>query len=516
MKLTIYISILIFTLGLNTRAQEITPKKELKVGIKAQKALNEFDYAKVIELYEDLVHGSIKSQRNLATANWKLGNLPHAQRAYQRIMDMKDRGAKDILNYALLLRQLGEYDESIELMKKYSTEAKDDPFVNSYLEDPKAHEKLLDTNYQFELTNIPYNTAHQDFGATYFSDDGIVFSSSRQSFKSVKRTYNSNSLPFLDIYEANIYDSTHNFIYPRIFDKTVNSKRHDGPATFNYNSSVMIFTSNSAKKNKDGFYTLNLYWSKYEGKSWTKPELMDINDSVGSTCHPSLSSDGTTIYFASDRAGGQGGYDIYRCKQESAGGTWGPAENLGNIVNTSGDEVFPFIHYNGGMLFYSSDGHVGLGALDIFAIQISEDGTGGSNFNLRSPINSNGNDFAFIMNKDQTRGYLSSNREGGKGRDDIYGITLNSPIMFQRYIKGLILDELGYPAGAINVILRNASGTILTSISTDLDGKFEFEVEENKEYKIEAGNTIYETVERHLTVNAMQGEIKLQIRMQKK
>ena len=301
MKSSLVISLLLLVPTL-VGAQE-DAKKEMAVAMKAQKAYDNFNYKKVIELYEDLVNGSIKSQRNLANSYWKLGDLANAERAYSRMMDMEDRTAEDVLNYAILLRQIGEYDESIAKMKEYSELNKSDAFVNPYLEEPKAHEFLLDSNGYFDLIHLAFNSAYQDLAPTYHGEGSIVFVSSREPFKPVKRRYAGNGLPFLNLFQAYTYDSTFNFIYPRSFAKELNGKMHDGPVTFSKDLSEIIFTANSKTKNENGYYTLQLYYSRKNGKSWSKPQLMSINDSVASTCHPSLSADGKSLYFASNRAG---------------------------------------------------------------------------------------------------------------------------------------------------------------------------------------------------------------------
>lgn len=488
-------------------------KKEQKIALKAQKFFDDFNYKKVVEYADDLAKGSIQSQRNLANSYWKLGDLANAERTYSRLLDLSERSSKDILNYALLLRRIGEYEESIEWMTTYAQLNKNDDFVNAHLEDPKAHEFLLDSNRYFDLIHLRFNSAYQDLAAVYYGE-AVVFVSSREAFKPIVRRYAGNGMPFLNLFRAITYDSTFNLIYPRTFAKELNGKKHDGPATFSKDRLEIIFTANSSSKNADGTYPLQLFHSKKSGKSWSTPELLSINDSVASSCHPSLSADGNYLYFASDRAGGKGGFDVYRVKKTENG--WGTPQNLGETVNTSKDDVFPFIHESGEIMTYASNGKVGLGGLDIFVGAVNMDQTIGRVFNLGSPINSSGNDFAFIFNEEQSRGYLTSDRDGGKGREDIYGVAIKRPIVLLKVILGTILDEKGQPASAVKVSLKDDTGTVIETVSTNEAGQFRFQLDEEKGYQIEAENSLYRTENRKIDPVSESGEMRIQFQMKRR
>ena len=488
-------------------------KSELDVALKAQEAYDNFNYPKVIELYEDLEHGNAKAQRNLANSYWKINDLANAQRAYSRIVEMEDHTPEDLFRYAFLLRELTEYEESIEWMEKYAKKEKNNAIVNDYIAYPTAHVPLLDTNDQFEIVHLPYNSAHQEFGVCFIGD-GVVFTSSRESFKSIKRQYNATQLPFLDLYYADLYDSTLNFIYPRPFNKAFRTKGHDGPATFSGDGNLIIFTANSSEKDSEGFYHLQLFWSKRSGKGWTKPQALNINEEGYSFTHPSLSADGKTLYFSSNKTGGKGGYDIYRCSI-SGDMQCGSTENLGDHINTSGNEIFPFIHPNGGMFFFSSDGKIGLGGQDIFACQLNADNTIGSVHNLGTPINSSRNDFSFVLSKDLKRAYFASNREGGKGSDDIYGVNLKNPIVFHRSLKGVILDESNRPAGAVKIRLVNATGKEIRTTYTDADGRFDLKVENTDSLNISVEKSGYKTIQRPASLSKVEPELKFRLKLEK-
>ena len=171
-----------------------------------------------------------------------------------------------------------------------------------------------------------------------------------------------------------------------------------------------------------------------------------FNSDEYSTGHPTISADGKTVYFSSDRPGGFGGVDIYvtNLNQDSS---WSEPKNLDSLINTEGNELFPFFHNNTKTLYFASNGHVGLGGLDIFATQIE-----GSKMpeNLGHPINTQFDDFGLIINHKQKGGFFSSNRKGGEGHDDIYGFTVKKPLVEKKYLIGIAFFAFNHMATSIN------------------------------------------------------------------
>lgn len=269
---------------------------------------------------------------------------------------------------------------------------------------------------EYTITNMEQLNSNQlDFCAVSYQD-GLVFTSTKGQggiFACNEDIANGN---YSDLYFAT-KDLEGNYFNPTLLQGDINGKYHDGTATFTPDGLQMIFSRNNKKGvNKLGNIDLKIYSATLEKGAWKNVKELPFNSDNYASCHPSLSFDGNILYFSSNRPGGYGGMDIYKSVKTSEGWT-GPI-NLGPEVNSNGQEIFPFIDVKGN-LFYASDGHKGKGGLDIF--QVRQVGNNWANRrNLDKPINSRKDDFGYFSNKEGTEGFLTSNRPGGKGKDDIY------------------------------------------------------------------------------------------------
>ncbi len=253
-----------------------------------------------------------------------------------------------------------------------------------------------------------------------FLESGIVFISTKPTAKRYKIKDKRIDKNIMSIFQAEREDNGL-LKKPEPFAIELLSTVHEGPVTFDRTADNIFFTRNNVKngklkKAKDGIVKLKIYSAERVGKEWKNIEELPFNDDNSNTVHPSISVEGDALYFASDRPGGVGGLDIYVAYQR--GGVWSEPENLGPGINTDGDEVFPYIHADG-TLYFASSGHAGFGGLDIFTAT-NVGGTWSSPVNLSTPFNSENDDFGFILDRDKKNGYLSSNRPGGLGNDDIY------------------------------------------------------------------------------------------------
>jgi outer membrane protein OmpA-like peptidoglycan-associated protein len=242
------------------------------------------------------------------------------------------------------------------------------------------------------------------------------------------------------------------------------------------------------KKDQKGIQNLQLLRAKVDSiGNWNDEEVLAFNSKEYSVGHPTISADGKTLYFVSDMPGGFGGADLYKAAI-NGDGTFGKAENLGTEFNTEGQEMFPWI--NGiGELFFASNGHIGLGGLDVFVMTINKNGAFDKLQNVGKPVNSQHDDFAFTMNKDNITGYFSSNRTDGKGDDDIYSYLLTKPFQKQLIVEGIVKDETtGAILSLATVKLINALGEVIAIVISDSTGAFQFEVEPDEDYTISASN----------------------------
>lgn len=326
---------------------------------------------------------------------------------------------------------------------------------------------------RFKVSNLELNTAQSDIGPTFYHEQ-VVYASTRDKNSFVKRVWETNNLPYFDLQIANqtyggeLEDS-------KFFKRGFNKKYNEGPATFTKDGMLMAFTQNHY--DSKGVKKLNIVTSRLEPKGWTEPYLVTFNNPTYSVGHPTLTKDGEMMYFASDMPGGFGGTDLYVVQKTDEG--WGVPQNLGNKINTAGNEMFPYIHKDG-MLFFSSNGHEGgLGGLDVYVAHLQ-----GDIEHLESPVNSSADDFSFILTSDHSSGYFCSNRDGGKGSDDLYYFTNTKKFEIVNYIKGVVTDLDGEIMDDTKVYLRDKAGNEIASSTTGADGAYMFNIEGNKMYQL--------------------------------
>ncbi len=390
----------------------------------AEKALayyENFDYRMAAETYSQLDTSKISVLRPLSLSWWKIGDLGNAQRGFAKIVEMEGHTHDDIFSYVRLLRQVEYYGEAEKQMDRYTEMQPKSDITLDYAKNKGRSDrlKMADTTYFVMPMNM--NSKHQEFGVSYYKSS-VVFVSSRENTEPIRRRYNVSQLPFLDLYTANIYDS--NFVAIAPFPDGINSKFHEGPAAFTAAGDLMIFSRNDLKPNASGHYYSHLYSSRNDGSGWTTPQQLAFDTTACSSVHQSISADGKWLYFSSTMAGGDGGSDIWKVEIMADGG-FGSPMNLGTSVNTEGNESWPFIHPENNLFFFSSDSRYGLGGMDVFVAQVQKEKISGAR-NLGAPVNSSSDDFSFVLSADKKSGFISSDRKGGRGSDDIYFVDMRS------------------------------------------------------------------------------------------
>lgn len=291
-------------------------------------------------------------------------------------------------------------------------------FCQRKLADRKPDEIQTATVNDIEYYNVrAINTSALDFSPVFYQN-GIVYVSSRLKSGPVDRKIGET---FFELFYSELGPKGVP-AKPVNFSVELNSRLHEGPVCFNREGNRIFFTRNNlrdgiTRADAKGRVGLKIYEAVRGEYDWVNLTELPFNSDDFSCMHPSLSPDGTRIFFASDKPGGYGGFDLYVVERK--GDTWSDMINLGPEVNTPGNEVFPFIHETG-TLFFASDGHKGLGGMDVFSIDLSTR-TWGAVTNLGEPINSRADDFGFILNPDGNAGFFSSDRAEGAGKDDIYG-----------------------------------------------------------------------------------------------
>lgn len=443
---------------------------------KADQLYNSYSYSKVIEKLENKKDLNTDAKRKLAESYRMLGKYDKAESTYSAVIASKDYQPADVLAYAQILKMNAKYAEALTQLEVYSDLKTGDSRGKVAKENKNYTAELLKDKGNFKIKSLAMNTKDQDFGVVYYKDK-VVYTSSSHLISAAQRKWNGNNLDFLDLYIAG-FDSTGEMKEAKLLSD-VNKKYHEGPASYSKAGDVAFYTIDNYKSTStSGIRNLELFESTFRDNKWSPLAAFPLNNKEYSVGHPALSADGKVLYFASDMPGGKGGVDLYKCER-GADGKWGKAENLGDNINTEGNESFPFIHESG-MLFFSSDGHPGLGGLDVFASRLSN-GKFGKIKNLGAPVNGSKDDFSFVMNEKQSKGYFASNREGGKGDDDIYAYDVIKPLRFGKVIKGVAKDKQGNTLADVDVTLYNEKGEpIMTVRSLASDGSYLFEVDETE------------------------------------
>ncbi len=481
MKAKFYLLIIAILVQATSMAQTPERMREL-----ADRYFDEYSYDRAISFYEEIGDKSTDIKRNLALSYLRMNNTNKAEEYLFDIVNSEETLPEDLFNYSQVLAMNKKYPESVKWMTVYHEQKSTDTRSIKTVEQPEYYEEIQAEDAKFEIANLDINSPDEDFGATFYKDK-VVFASSRTGVETVVRRWNWNQLAFLDMYVAD-RDSSFALTHPKRHHKKFNKKFHEGPASFNGAGDVMVYTSNNYKRRSSkGEVNLELYETKFNGEKWSKPEALPWNDKEYSVGHASLTEDGNTMYFVSDMPGGYGGADIYKAYR-NGDGTWGEAQRLDVQINTEGNEMFPFIQKDS-VLFFASDGHLGAGGLDIFYIDFRDNGVYRAK-NIKLPVNSSKDDFAFIMNNDRTKGYFSSNREGGKGDDDIYSFTLPSPMKFNKMLLGKITDQLGNELDNATIRLK-IDGEVVEEYTTGENGEYVFEVSPDGNYDVVGSKDSY-------------------------
>ncbi len=336
----------------------------------------------------------------------------------------------------------------------------------------------------YVVDKVSVNTKYSDFGASYFGEK-VVFSSSRNKGK----LYIWNNQPYLDLFQGDIADNQDlKNVVP--FDGSINTEMHESNAVFTKDGKTMYFTRNNSdsgkkKRNENKISTLKIYKAQFVNNKWTNITELPFNSDNYSVEHPALSSDEKQLYFASDMPGTIGSFDLF-VADINADGTYGTPKNLGSKINTEHREQFPFVSSDN-ILYFASDGHFGMGGLDIFKSEISDEKFF-TPINLSNVINSNLDDFAYVINETNEKGYFSSNREGGMGDDDIYRFTKEKTYV----IHGLVQDKnsLEILPGSL-VSLLDENNNLINEMVVGDDAKYSFDIENNKSYKIKGTLKLY-------------------------
>lgn len=456
--------------------------------LKGDKHYFVYAFDKAIDMYRRTKDLTVEGQRRLAISYRNMGNNPKSEEVYAKLLAAPSGViAEDHYNYAMVLKNSGKYDESHKWMEVFAKESPNDLRAISYLGYKNQFADYLKADPDYKVIEQSVNTDAQDFGTSYYKDK-VVYASSNARPKMIKRKYNWNGQPYLNLYIAEVKDGQ--LKNPKFFNKDLNGKMHDGPATFSNNGTVMAMTMNNSKdKTEDKIVELQIYLATFKDDKWSDLVPFIYNNTAYSVGHPYLLEDGNTMYFVSDMPGGFGGTDIYKTTK-SANNEWTKPVNLGDRINTEGDEMFPFFDEKQQMLSFSSDGHFGLGGLDIFNC-LAYGTDWGFVEKPGAPISTQYDDYAMISNGDATKGYFSSNRTEGSGRDDIYAFESTKAPAIEKMISGIAKDSQGKPIPGTFITLLGEDDEIISTMTADDKGAYSFPVETDHNYEIIGNKDMY-------------------------
>ena len=472
--------LLFFLILIFATSPEVTAQKR-----KSERAYASFtagEYFDAIDLFKDAYSKTKKSDKSQRTELvfmiaecYRLTNDPKNAETWYKLA-VKSSYSKPEAQFWLAesLKKNGKYQHAIDEFKKYKQIAPSDARADQEIRSCELAEDWLQNPEAYKVEEMKdINSKESDFSAAYGRDDFtlIYFTSSRDGVAG-KKTHGATGQNFTDIFESRI-DKKSKWSTP-VPVEMINSEFEDGTPSFSSDYTEIYFTRCEAgKREKKGCVIM---YSKRNGDKWSEPKNLGILPDSLVAAHPSISKDGLTLYFVSDIAGGFGKKDIWKVTRVRPDDTWSKPVNLGPDINTPGDELFPYSREDG-TLYFSSDGHIGLGGLDIFKAVPQPDGSW-LVLNMKPPINSFADDFGITFEDGNEKGIFSSTRKG-RGNDDLYAFEF-PPLKFN--VTGLVKDEkTGTPIQSSVVQLIASDGSNLQA-ETGTAGDFKFALKPDVDY----------------------------------
>jgi peptidoglycan-associated lipoprotein len=463
---------------------------------KATKAFNTGKYENAIGLYKKVMPRNPGKANYFIAESYRLSNRIKQSESYYEKASSRFAD-KDTVQfyYAQALKANGKYDEAKkqleELVQRSSNDRMKDR-ANAALDGLTYLKDLNEKPSYYRIKNLEaLNTPSSEYSPVFLNNE-LYFTSSRGNGK----IYEATGTPFTDLFKVSSRGANVDLATLEPLGTGINEvTRNEGCITFTPDGKTMVFAKGNSEKKKGGV-DVDLYISRNRNNVWSEPQLININtqfkNEADPNAHkfswdssPAFSPDGRTLYFASNRKGGYGGTDLYSTVMDTRG-RFSRVKNLGPEINTPGDELFPFVSEDG-KLYFSSDGHAGYGELDLFVVKRSNGRTAIQN--LGRPVNSTSDDFGIFLFKPD-RGFFTSNREGGKGDDDIYTFINEDPDLkvINYYLQGITYtkdkDEKLQLLPNTKVTIIDAKGEVLQDYVTGNDGKFLFRVYDNEDYNL--------------------------------
>lgn len=497
-----------------------------QIGInKAEKQYEKFAYIDATATYERIVEKGFKSPEvltKLANAYYFNAQYDKSARWYEELFALSnDVDAEVYYRYAQSLKAIGNYAKSDDMMKAFASKTQEDLRGKHFQAQPNYLDVIKANSGRYEMADAGINTQYSDYGS-HVHQGKLYFTSARDTGNFVKRVHKWSNQYFTNVWSADVKSDTVG--NPERFTRSINTRFHEATPVFSADGNTMYFTRNNFNDGKKGksserITLIKIYKAtKVEKDSvitWENITELPFNSDNYTVAHPSLSADGKWLYFASDMPGGFGQSDLWRVAI-TGDGSFGKPENLGDKINTAGKETFPFVT-DENELYFSTDGFPGVGGLDIFMSRIKENEFEAP-INVGEPANSKFDDFAYFIDTKTRKGFLSSNREGGKGSDDIYKFLETRKLICEQEMKGIVTDkDSGEPIADAKVTLFNDKFQKIAETTSNEKGEYDFgTVECGTVYYVRGEKEDYQTNEVRIETPKESGVTEVPIQLEKK
>ena len=491
-----------------------------------EKKFDDLAYIDAIEIYKkvaDKGHKSVDLFQRLGDSYYFNANLKEANKWYSELFALKQEVEPEYyFRYAQTLKSVGNYSKADEYLVLFSQKNGTDKRAKIF-DSNKDYLAIIKKNSgRQKIEDAGINTQYSDYGSSFYKEN-VVFTSARDTGSVSNITHKWTNKSFYNLYSATA--NPEGFLSnPEPLNRKINSKFNESSAVFTKDGKTMYFTRNNytdGKQRTDAskITLLKLYKATIaDGNKWKDVQELPFNSNEYSCAHPALSPDEKTLYFASNMPGTVGQSDIFKVAI-NPDGSFGTPISLEGGINTESRETFPFVT-DDNLLFFASDGQSGLGGLDVFSVKIYENGTISKVFNLGAPVNSPQDDFAYLFNSKNKSGYFSSNREGGKGSDDIYKFIEETPLVYDciQVISGVVLDtQTNQVLANVKVTLFDENMKVVSEVISGENGAYKFEALEcEKTYFVRAESKDYETVETSVVTGSIPGETTVKLPITKR
>ena len=459
---------------------------------KANQAYNEFAFIEAAKLYEEAISkgdSSFDIYTKLGDCYYYNGKYPQAATYYSKIINASEKiNPEYYFRYAQALNNSQKYGEAEQIMRQYyaKTGKKD---LSANWNEKKLLDEIQKQSGRYVYNAVDINSPFSDFGTTFLGKDKVIYSSAKDTGVIIKPKHSWNKKSFLKLYTADV-SSEGGLQNPILLKGEINTRYHQSTAAITKDGKTMFFTRNNYKdgklaEDKNGISYLKIYTAQNINGEWKNIKELGypVNSDGFSSAHPAINADESELYFVSDRNNSFGNSDLYVVSLRKGGFVGNDVTKLSDEINTLGRETYPFVD-SSGILYFSSDGHPGLGGLDVFAAVKDDQGVYHV-ANLGDGVNTNEDDFAYIINDDTKKGYFSSDRSGN---DDIYNFTQNRPVTFDfdyfPKVYGTLKFTTGVPIENVTVQIYNVNEEIVKIVYSDKDGKYNADLEAYKDYKL--------------------------------